>query len=103
MTAIRNIIWAVMVGGAFGVSIGTLIVVHRLQRRLSRCEDLQSYIASREAARLISDWLRSDGGMVTGSSQAGDGLSTGSSRAPDGPFPGDGGLPPDDDGPSTGS
>ena len=92
ITAIRNIVWAVMVGGAFGVSIGTLIVVRRLQRRLSRCEDLQSYLASREAARLISDWLRSDGGMVTGSS-----------RAPVGPFPGDDGLPPDDDGPSTGS
>lgn len=103
MTAIRNMIWAVMIGGAFGMSIGTLIVVKRLQRRLSRCEDLQSYLASREAARLISAWLQSDGEMMTDSSRAGDGPSTGSSWAPGEPLSGDDGLSPDDDGPSAGS
>lgn len=49
-----DMLWGVMVGSALGISIGTLIVVAQLQRRVIRCEAVMEYLCGREAARLIA-------------------------------------------------
>lgn len=91
VTMIRDWLWAVMVGGAFGLSVGTLIVVCKLSKRILRCEETQDYLAGREVERLLGAWL-SDG----------DGLSAGSARVDDGSRTDADGPLTDGDGPAAG-
>lgn len=88
---IRDILWAMMVGCSFGMSVGTLLGLIKLRRRIEQCEDVLDYLAGREAGRLISECLADK-----------DGFMAGPVRASNGPVPDAHGPHPDAHGPGPG-